>query len=84
MRLLCSIITLPKWDLPADHESPALDVIDLLRHHDLYVPSIHHSGGEMAGEAHLAAGPVTMDCAWRSHKDDGHQSDAAFRSDRTQ
>ena len=41
-------------------ESPALDVIDLLRqksadvrYHDPYVPCIRHNGFEMAGEADL-------------------------------
>ena len=55
-----------KRDIADVHESPALDVIELLRqkgadvrYHDPYVPVIRHNGFEMAGEADLTA----ADCA---------------------
>lgn len=69
MRPLCSIIILPRWDSYADHESPALDVIELLRgkganvrYHDPYVPSIRHNGFEMACETDLNAALAVADC----------------------
>jgi UDP-N-acetyl-D-mannosaminuronate dehydrogenase len=59
-------------------ESPALDVIELLRqkvadvrYHDPYVLSIRHNGFEMAGEADLDAAlrlgfplPLVGDSLW--------------------
>jgi len=51
-------------------ESPALDIIELLRakgadvrYHDPYVPSIHHNGFEMTGEVDLYAALAGADCA---------------------
>jgi UDP-N-acetyl-D-glucosamine dehydrogenase len=51
-------------------ESPALDVIELLRHkgadvryHDPYVSCIRHNGFEMEGEPDLAAALAAADCA---------------------
>ena len=51
-------------------ESPALDVIELLRqkgaavhYHDPYVPAIRHNGFEMAGETDLDAALAAADCA---------------------
>jgi UDP-N-acetyl-D-glucosamine dehydrogenase len=50
-------------------ESPALDVIELLRqkgaevrYHDPYVPCIHHNGFEMRGEPNLDAALDAADC----------------------
>lgn len=62
MRLLCSIIILPRWDSYADHKSPARDVIELRRHkgadvrsYDPYASAIRHNDFEMAREADLDA-----------------------------
>ncbi len=51
-------------------ESPALDVIELLRHkgadvryHDPYVSRIRHNGFEMTGEPDLDAALAAADCA---------------------
>ena len=51
-------------------ESPALDVIELLRqkgadvrYHDPYVPAIRHNGCEMHGETDLDAALAAADCA---------------------
>jgi len=51
-----------KKDIDDLRESPALDVIELLRqkgadvrYHDPYVPAIRHNGCEMTGEADLDA-----------------------------
>jgi UDP-N-acetyl-D-glucosamine dehydrogenase len=51
-------------------ESPALDVIDLLRqkgadvrYYDPYVPSIRHNGFQMQGETDLDAALAAADCA---------------------
>jgi UDP-N-acetyl-D-glucosamine dehydrogenase len=59
-----------KKDIDDVRESPALDVIELLRHkgadvryHDPYVSCIHHNGFEMAGEPDLAAALAAADCA---------------------
>ena len=59
-----------KKDIDDVRESPALDVIELLRHkgadvryHDPYVPCIRHNGFEMAGEPDLAAALAAADCA---------------------
>jgi UDP-N-acetyl-D-glucosamine dehydrogenase len=59
-----------KKDIDDVRESPALDVIELLRHkgadvryHDPYVPCIHHNGFEMYGEPDLAAALAAADCA---------------------
>ncbi|PKO21076.1 MAG: UDP-N-acetyl-D-glucosamine dehydrogenase, partial [Chloroflexi bacterium HGW-Chloroflexi-1] len=61
---------LRKQDIDDVRESPALDVIELLRvkgadvrYHDLYVPCIRHNGCEMAGEADLDAALAAADCA---------------------
>ncbi len=50
-------------------ESPALDVIELLRakgadvrYHDPYVPSIHHNGFQMQGGPDLDATLAAADC----------------------
>ncbi|OIO97175.1 MAG: hypothetical protein AUK03_02875 [Anaerolineae bacterium CG2_30_64_16] len=50
-------------------ESPALDVIELLRakgadvrYHDPYVPCIRHNGFEMAGETDLDTALAAADC----------------------
>jgi UDP-N-acetyl-D-glucosamine dehydrogenase len=59
-----------KKDIDDVRESPALDVIELLRHkgadvryHDPYVACIRHNGFEMAGEPDLAAALAAADCA---------------------
>jgi UDP-N-acetyl-D-glucosamine dehydrogenase len=59
-----------KKDIDDVRESPALDVIELLRqkgadvrYHDPYVPSIRHNGFEMAGETDLDAALAAADCA---------------------
>ena len=59
-----------KKDIDDVRESPALDVIELLRqkgtavrYHDPYVPSIHHNGFQMQSEADLAAALAAADCA---------------------
>jgi len=59
-----------KKDIDDVRESPALDVIELLRHkgadvryHDPYVSCIHHNGFEMEGEPDLAAALAAADCA---------------------
>jgi UDP-N-acetyl-D-glucosamine dehydrogenase len=59
-----------KKDIDDVRESPALDVIELLRHkgadvryHDPYVPCIRHNGFEMAGEPDLDAALAAADCA---------------------
>ncbi len=51
-------------------ESPALDVIELLRakgadvrYHDPYVPCISHNGFQMQGEPDLDAAFAAADCA---------------------
>jgi UDP-N-acetyl-D-glucosamine dehydrogenase len=51
-------------------ESPALDVIELLRqkgadvrYHDPYVPTIRHNGFAMAGETDLDDALGAADCA---------------------
>ncbi len=50
-------------------ESPALDVIELLRakgadvrYHDPYVPTIRHNGFESAGESDLEAALAAAGC----------------------
>lgn len=59
-----------KKDIDDVRESPALDVIELLRqkgadvrYHDPYVPCIRHNGFEMRGEADLDAALAAADCA---------------------
>ncbi len=59
-----------KKDIDDVRESPALDVIELLRHkgadvryHDPYVPIIRHNGFEMPGEVNLDAALAAADCA---------------------
>ncbi len=61
---------LRKQDIDDVRESPALDVIELLRqkgadvrYHDPYVPAIRHNGFEMAGETNLDAALAAADCA---------------------
>jgi UDP-N-acetyl-D-glucosamine dehydrogenase len=58
-----------KKDIDDVRESPALDVIELLRHkgadvryHDPYVSCIHHNGFEMDGEPDLDAALAAADC----------------------
>ena len=53
-----------------DTQSPALDVIELLRqkgtdvrYHDPYVPIVSHNGYEMQGEPDLDATLAAADCA---------------------
>jgi UDP-N-acetyl-D-glucosamine dehydrogenase len=60
----------PRKDIDDVRESPALDVIELLRqkgadvrYHDPYVPSIHHNGFQMTGEVDLDAALTAADCA---------------------
>ncbi|MGB4805249.1 MAG: UDP binding domain-containing protein [Anaerolineae bacterium] len=64
-----------KKDIDDVRESPALDVIELLRqkgadmhYHDPYVPTIQHNGFEMAGETDPDAAPFgsTQDMLRRS------------------
>jgi UDP-N-acetyl-D-glucosamine dehydrogenase len=59
-----------KKDIDDVRESPALDVIELLRHkgadvryHDPYVSCIRHNGFEMEGEPDLDAALAAADCA---------------------
>jgi UDP-N-acetyl-D-glucosamine dehydrogenase len=59
-----------KKDIDDVRESPALDIIELLRqkgadahYHDPYVPAIRHNGFEMAGEPDLDAALAAADCA---------------------
>ena len=59
-----------KKDIDDVRESPALDVIELLRakgadvrYHDPYVPSIPHNGFQMQGEPDLDAALAAADCA---------------------
>jgi len=59
-----------KKDIDDVRESPALDVIELLRHkgadvhyYDHYVPTIRHNGFEMAREPDLDAALAAADCA---------------------
>jgi len=58
-----------KKDIDDVRESPALDIIELLRqkgadvrYHDPYVPAISHNGFELAGEADLEAALDAADC----------------------
>lgn len=58
-----------KKDIDDLRESPALDIIELLRakgadvrYHDPYVPVISHNGFELAGEANLEAALDAADC----------------------
>ncbi len=58
-----------KRDIDDVRESPALDVIELLRqkgadvrYHDPYVHSIHHNGFEMTGEVDLNTALAAADC----------------------
>jgi UDP-N-acetyl-D-glucosamine dehydrogenase len=58
-----------KKDIDDVRESPALDIIELLRqkgadvrYHDPYVPTIRHNGFEMAGETNLDAALAAADC----------------------
>jgi len=58
-----------KRDIDDVRESPALDIIELLRqkgadvrYHDPYVPAISHNGFELAGEADLEAALDAADC----------------------
>ncbi len=58
-----------KKDIDDVRESPALDIIELLRqkgadvrYHDPYVPAISHNGFELAGEANLEAALDAADC----------------------
>ncbi|MGB4805072.1 MAG: nucleotide sugar dehydrogenase, partial [Anaerolineae bacterium] len=59
-----------KKDIDDVRESPALDIIELLRqrgadvrYHDSYVPVIRHNGFAMAGETALDAALAAADCA---------------------
>jgi len=59
-----------KKDIDDVRESPALDIIELLRHkgadvryHDPYVSCIQHNGFEMEGEPDLDAALAAADCA---------------------
>ncbi len=59
-----------KKDVDDVRESPALDIIELLRqkgakvsYHDPYVPTISHSGAELRGESDLDAALDSADCA---------------------
>lgn len=58
-----------KKDIDDVRESPALDIIELLRqkgaevrYHDPYVPRIEHNGYELCGEADLDAALAAADC----------------------
>jgi UDP-N-acetyl-D-glucosamine dehydrogenase len=58
-----------KKDVDDVRESPALDIIELLRakgadvrYHDPYVPSLTHNGHGFASEPELAAALATADC----------------------
>ncbi len=58
-----------KKDIDDVRESPALDIIELLRakgadvrYHDPYVPSLTHNGHGFASEPDLAAALATADC----------------------
>jgi len=59
-----------KKDIDDVRESPALDIIELLRpkgadvrYHDPYVPTISHNGHEIEGEPDLDVALIAADCA---------------------
>jgi UDP-N-acetyl-D-glucosamine dehydrogenase len=58
-----------KKDIDDVRESPALDIIELLKHkgarvgyHDPHVPVIRHDGGDLRSEADLGAALDAADC----------------------
>jgi UDP-N-acetyl-D-glucosamine dehydrogenase len=58
-----------KKDIDDVRESPALDIIELLRakgadvrYHDPHVPAVSHNGRKMASEPDLDAALATADC----------------------
>ena len=59
----------PKKDIDDVRESPALDVIELLRqrgadvrYHDPYVPAVAHNSYELRGEPDLDVALAAADC----------------------
>jgi len=66
-----SLLVSSMWLLDRDdvYESPALDIIELLRqkgagvhYHDPYVSAIHHNGFAVTGEPDLGAAVAAADC----------------------